>query len=353
MKKIKIIGNDNVGWSIDKDNSNLRHFLSQMDEYQITNSYVSADIYFFVWHDLVLHPKYIHVRIMRALSTLCGSKKKIVAWITNDVSQSHTFLRKKWPVDLWVSPASLIGDFLKKHSLPHVTIPFYVDSTVFKKLSESRVDIAHSLGLSPDSIKDKILIGSFQRDSAGSDLLSPKWQKNPDLLIALLSHFPLDSYVLVLAGPRRHYLISLCKKKGIPYVFIGDTRPIEEKRDDIFINNMSEDVMNKLYNLVDLYIVTSSSEGGPKSIIEGSLAETLVCSTDVGLARDFLHSDLLYSEKHTEPVVRLFKTLSHGDESDTKKYRYIEHAHSAVTSMLTHDHYMSMIRKALSSLYLK
>ena len=353
MKKIKIIGNDNVGWSIDKDNSNLTRFLSEIDEYRITDSYLFADIYFFVWHDLVLNPRYIYVRVLRTLSALYGKRKKIIAWITNDVSQSETFLRKKWPVDLWVSPSSLISDFLKKHLFPHVTIPFYVDSSVFKKLPDTKIAIASTLGISADSIRDKVVIGSFQRDSSGSDLKAPKWQKNPDLLIRIVKQFPVDAYVLMLAGPRRHYMISRCKKEGIPFLFVGESSPINEGKDDIFINNMSEDVMNKLYNVSDLYIVTSSSEGGPKSILEGSLAGTLVCSTDVGLARDFLHEDLIYTEDRIELVARIFKNISHEKELDSKMHAYIDHNRALVMSSLEHGKYLSMIRNALTLLYVK
>lgn len=40
--------------------------------------------------------------------------------------------------------------------------------------------------------------------------------------------------------------------------------------------------------MIDLYIVTSKSEGGPKSIIEAPLVKTAILSTKVGMAEDLL-----------------------------------------------------------------
>ena len=40
--------------------------------------------------------------------------------------------------------------------------------------------------------------------------------------------------------------------------------------------------MNELYNLIDLYIVTSRIEGGPQAIVECGITKTPIISTDVG-----------------------------------------------------------------------
>ena len=46
--------------------------------------------------------------------------------------------------------------------------------------------------------------------------------------------------------------------------------------------------LNELYNCLDLYIVASRVEGGPQSIMECSLANVPIISTDVGIASKIL-----------------------------------------------------------------
>ena len=43
-------------------------------------------------------------------------------------------------------------------------------------------------------------------------------------------------------------------------------------------------LVNKLYNILDLYLVTSRIEGGPQAILECALTKTPILSTDVGVA---------------------------------------------------------------------
>ena len=38
--------------------------------------------------------------------------------------------------------------------------------------------------------------------------------------------------MLVLAGPRRHYLIWQCRDRAIPYVYVGDETYIDAMKDD-------------------------------------------------------------------------------------------------------------------------
>ena len=57
---------------------------------------------------------------------------------------------------------------------------------------------------------------------------------------------------------------------------------------------VSIDIINELYNCLDLYIVTSRYEGGPRSILECALTNTPVISTKVGIANEFMHPNSLY-----------------------------------------------------------
>ena len=53
--------------------------------------------------------------------------------------------------------------------------------------------------------------------------------------------------------------------------------------------------LNKLYNVLDLYIVSSRIEGGPQAILEASITKTPIVSTDVGVASEILHPDSIYN----------------------------------------------------------
>ena len=119
------------------------------------------------------------------------------------------------------------------------------------------------------------LIGSFQRDTEGSDLISPKLEKGPDLLAdAIETWYKNDKNIhIVLAGWRRQYIINRLKSAGIPFSYFE--RP-EQK------------IINELYQTLDLYPVTARCEGGPQSLIECGLLKVPVVSRDVGIATQVL-----------------------------------------------------------------
>jgi glycosyltransferase involved in cell wall biosynthesis len=54
------------------------------------------------------------------------------------------------------------------------------------------------------------------------------------------------------------------------------------------------EVINELYNCLDLYVVSSRYEGGPRSIIECALTRTPVISTRVGIAPEFMDANSLF-----------------------------------------------------------
>ena len=169
-----------------------------------------------------------------------------------------------------------------------------MDLTTFKpsKVTTNKNELLNEFSIPEKLFKDKVIIGSFQRDSLGSDLTQPKWQKNPELFINLLKELPKDKFILLLAGPRRHFVINNCKKYNIPYYYIG--REIDG--DDLDINTLEIDQMPLLYHLTDIYLVTSASEGGPKAVMEAATTKTFILSTDVGLAPDFLNKENIFAD---------------------------------------------------------
>lgn len=125
---------------------------------------------------------------------------------------------------------------------------------------------------------EAFIIGSFQRDTEGhgidKGLFLPKLEKGPDLFCdaVLGAEMWKDNVHVLLAGWRRQYVISRLTGR-VPFTYIE--RP-------------SQEVVNELYQTLDLYLCTSRCEGGPQSLIECGLLNVPVVSRDVGIASQVL-----------------------------------------------------------------
>jgi glycosyltransferase involved in cell wall biosynthesis len=61
--------------------------------------------------------------------------------------------------------------------------------------------------------------------------------------------------------------------------------------------------LNELYNTLDLYIVSSRVEGGPRSLFECAVTKTPIISTDVGFASELLHPSSIYNMKNFQKAL--------------------------------------------------
>ena len=129
--------------------------------------------------------------------------------------------------------------------------------------------------------KESFLVGSFQRDTEGSDLKSPKLEKGPDLFYShILRLIDEEKNVQVLlAGWRRQYIINKLQSSGIKFYYFE-------------LPNLH--TVNELYNCLDLYVVSARCEGGPQSIVECAASKTPIVSTDVGIASVFLNEKSIF-----------------------------------------------------------
>ena len=157
------------------------------------------------------------------------------------------------------------------------SIPFWVDQKIFKFL-----DNKDSLRKKFNLNQDDYLVGSFQRDTESSDLISPKLIKGPDIFVSLVKKIQKKNNKLkvVLAGKNRQYVISKLKESNIPFSYFE-------------MVNIKE--LNELYNVLDLYLVTSRIEGGPQAIMEAAISKTPILSTNVGVASEILHDKAIYN----------------------------------------------------------
>ncbi len=154
-------------------------------------------------------------------------------------------------------------------------IPFWINQDIWFEIDKSQIRNKYSFP------EDRFLIGSFQRDTEGSDLFSPKLSKGPDIFINIISKmYKQNSNIeIILTGKRRNYIISELEKIGVNYHYF---------------EMVDFSVLNELYNCLDLYIVSSRYEGGPQSILECGITKTPIISTKVGIADEILSPKSIY-----------------------------------------------------------
>jgi len=292
-----LLGRGGINWSIDADRRNTYRILSRLEKVEVVKNILQADVVHCIWYNKLLSWK---ARLIINILKLTRSVS-VSAVITNDAYYNQEKIEKlRDLVDVWIAPSTKCATILEKKNLTHECIPFYVRSGIFK---EQEVEAADLFELSEEELNKKILIGSFQRDTLGDDLSQPKWQKDPELFVEIVRRFPPSQVLVILAGPRRHYIINRLKECGIPYLYIGNEELVEEGVDDIRKNNIPKSLISKLYNVIDVYLVTSKSEGGPKGILEASLCNTPVVSPDVGIASDVLDDKLIFNRDNPGDAV--------------------------------------------------
>ena len=214
------------------------------------------------------------------------SKKKVVCSIYHIDEEKFTpkdveeFKLRDNYVDLY----HVISENTKKQVQKYtdkkiVSIPFWADSNIWFPIEDNNV-LKEKFNLP----KDRFVIGSFQRDTEGYDLKSPKLSKGPDRFIEIVKTFNLEKNVhVLLTGKRRNYVINELNKNNINFSYF---------------EMVDQDTLNLLYNCLDLYVVASRVEGGPQSIIECALSKTPIISTNVGVAQEILSSESIFDMKN-------------------------------------------------------
>ena len=116
------------------------------------------------------------------------------------------------------------------------------------------------------------VVGSFQKDGVGWESgLEPKTIKGPDTLVAVLeqARARIPTLFVLLTGPARGYVRGELERLEIPYRHVQlDSR----------------DGLARAYHALDVYLVTSRQEGGPKSVLESMAAGVPLVTTRVGQA---------------------------------------------------------------------
>jgi len=118
--------------------------------------------------------------------------------------------------------------------------------------------------------------GSFQKDGVGfGEGLAPKLVKGPDLLVAALERLQAEIPELhvLLTGPARGYVRSELEQRSIPYRHV-------------LVRTRGE--LGRAYCALDVYLVPSRQEGGPKAVLEAMASGVPLVTTRVGQAQEIV-----------------------------------------------------------------
>ncbi len=152
-------------------------------------------------------------------------------------------------------------------------IPISIDIETFKpQTPEKRQEIRKTLGIPENAV----VIGSFQKDGVGwNEGLEPKLIKGPDVFLKVIEKLKseIPNIHVLLSGPARGFVKAGLTTLGIPFThrYYSDYKKIAD-----------------LYDALDLYIISSREEGGPKALLESMAKGVPVVTTAVGQCRDLV-----------------------------------------------------------------
>jgi glycosyltransferase involved in cell wall biosynthesis len=120
------------------------------------------------------------------------------------------------------------------------------------------------------------VVGSFVKDGVGlGDGSEPKLVKGPDTLVASLArlHEEIPELLVLLTGPARGYVRRELESRGV-----AQRHALLETRADL----------GRAYHALDVTLVASRQEGGPKAVLESLAAGVPLVTTRVGQAPELL-----------------------------------------------------------------
>ncbi len=124
--------------------------------------------------------------------------------------------------------------------------------------------------------RSAFVIGSFQKDGVGwEDGFEPKMIKGPDIFVQTMKYLKKDipELFVLLSGPARGFVKKGLEEAQIPY-------------HHVYLKSYPD--IAKLYQALDLYIVSSRQEGGPKAVLESMASGVPLVTTRVGQAMDLV-----------------------------------------------------------------
>lgn len=280
------LGNDYPGFKNQKwiCDTLKEEFINQFPN-QTTNNPIEADV---IWYLAPWNYKFIPPSLNKNSWYNLLEQKYVVC--TQHHIDNIKFKKKKYDTQF---------EFMKKysnkfHSICKITYDemnkyfdtnksyieyLWVNNKIYYEMTkEVKVNMRNKYNFSSNSY----LIGSFQKDTERCRTAPiPKLSKGPDIFINIIKDmYKTDKSIeIVLTGRGREYIIDELNKIGIKYHYF---------------NMVTLTEINELYNCLNLYIVSSRCEGGPRSIFEAGLTKTPIISTKVGIANEIVPIESLY-----------------------------------------------------------
>ncbi len=153
------------------------------------------------------------------------------------------------------------------------TIPIGINLDYFPQQTvEARKHNREKMGIPQTAF----VVGSFQKDGIGwGDGLEPKLIKGPDVFLEIIRRLKdsIPELFVLLTGPARGYIKSGLEEMGVPYRHT-------------YYKHYPE--VAEMFAALDLYIVASRQEGGPKAILESMASGVPLVTTRVGQAMDIV-----------------------------------------------------------------
>ena len=268
---------DGKGWALDED---LRQIRASLKGLVVETSAAGAQI---------IHAPFWQNLSMVDPAILQGAF--VIAHADNPpffyVKQPEFAIGQTW-VDLWVARSTEALEQFRSLGLPAVHIPYTIDPDLFFSVEDKKA-IRREFGIPENAY----VIANFHRDTEGADLKTPKFQKAPEMMVAILKRVR-DAgapFHVLLAGPRRHWIREELEKEGIPFTFVGKPGIAG---DDFGVNILSRAKLNRLYNAADLHLVPSRWEGGPQSAMEAAACRIKQLCPSIGVARDILEKESIF-----------------------------------------------------------
>lgn len=153
-----------------------------------------------------------------------------------------------------------------------VVNPIGVDPMTFRLPARGeRAAIRERLGIPADCV----CLGLFQKDGEGwGDGMRPKWVKGPEVFLEVVRRLAAQYRLFILlTGPARGFVRHGLERLGVPY---------RHRR----LRNYFDVV--PFYQALDLYVIPSREEGGPKALLECMATGVPVVSTRVGMCSDLI-----------------------------------------------------------------
>lgn len=320
-------GGDTWGWALDEDLEYTRRGLDGLVE--LVDLQSAEVVHSVHWETPLYFPQ----------EQLAG--KRVVFHFTDEPYYAMSFPRCRRVMELaglLVARSTQARLQLSKIGLRSAFVPYIIDCSEFRPLPEDNPELGEfrTRWAIP---KDGYLIGSFQRDSLGSNLGAPKLKKGPDILAEIVCALRRKGYPVhvVLGGPRRHWLRERLSQVGAPYTFIGEVH----EGDDLDVNTFPRSTLNLRYNVIDLCVVSSRSEGGPYAIMEAAAAKCKIISTPVGMAQDVLDPGSIYTSA-PEAVRIIERDIREGYLNDMREGNF---------ERILRSHTVSAVKPLLRELY--